>query len=279
MSSPRSARWASSPSARCSAPRSTTSATRAATAALARGAATTSAGRPPRGPRCRAGAATARSGPWCKTMYEARRDGHQPDGRRVRRARRARRGRGAAHHRPVPRGRPRVQGDRHRGPARPARRRCASRSPPTCPARTSPSWCTAAGCPPGSPSASRSRPGTTTGRRSGRPAGPRATPRSPAGPTWSTTPATTRGCSSPPTSSGSAPRAWSSRAWTCGSASASARPRRAATITSSRRSTSAPRSSGSRAVIPNGISGLRSPSCPSTRSAARRRASTSAKTA
>ena len=38
-----------------------------------RGAATTSAGGPPRGPRCRAGAATARSGPLVKTMYEARR--------------------------------------------------------------------------------------------------------------------------------------------------------------------------------------------------------------
>src|SRR6267154_2411261 len=71
---------------------------------------------------------------------------------------------------------------------------------------------------------------------------------------------------------------WQTVGQTCGSAGASARPRRAATITSSRRSTSAPPSSGSRAVIPNGISGLRSPSCPSTRSAARRRASTSAKT-
>ena len=76
-------------------------------------------------------------------------DGDQPDGGRVRGTRRPRRRRRPAHDRQFPGRRARVQGDRHRG-ARPRRAAAqAARSPPTCPARTSPSWCTAGWMPAG----------------------------------------------------------------------------------------------------------------------------------
>ena len=269
---------ASSPPARCSAPPSTTSATPAATAARARGAATATPGAPrPRGPRCRAGAATARSGRWCKTMYEARRTaisrmvaecaelgGHGVVGVRLTIG-------------PFPVRRPGVQGDRHRGRARRARRRSATRSPPTCPARTSPSWCTSgwmpAGLVLGISVAARHDDWLTVGqtrwsareRRGHRldRAGQRRPPRR-AEQLAADVKRHRRA------------RAWSSPTWTCACASASARPRRAAAITSLRRSTSVPRSSGFRAVMRNGRSPLRSPSCPSTRSDARRRGSISA---
>ena len=126
-SSPPSARSASSRPARCSARRSTTSATPAATAARARGAATPyRLGARRAGPRCRAGAATARSGPLVQDDVRGaprrRSAGWSPSAPSSAGTAWSACGSPSA----VPGRRARVQGDRHRDP----RARRAAAAPP-----------------------------------------------------------------------------------------------------------------------------------------------------
>ena len=118
---------------------------------------------------------------------------HRPDGGRVRRARRARGRRGPADDRLLPRGRPGVQGDRHRGAG--AGRAAAAAPVHLRPVRPGLRQAGDEGLDAGRPGARDlgRRQARRLADQGARPAGARATPRSAATPSWSTTRGTTRG--------------------------------------------------------------------------------------